>query len=523
MAIDTEPFRYQFVIARANDAIIGDGSESLGGWVVNTGAALTTSRLIDANGRLHGILLGLAVDDKGQLITGDWTGAPDPDLGWQAVTDWIEGLTGRYGLLIRREGAMRFYTDPFGTIGAVHDPETRRLASSLALCLTRPIAVLPGYDHAAVAEGKALYTLFDTRDTTARRLNPNCFLDLDRFVEIRFWPRPSSIALHQGDLVQTYDCLARRTRAVFAALNARHRVWLPLSGGQDSRLLLAMAGDEARNIDRAFTHISNYANRIDAEIASQLARAAGVDHEVHDRRQHRTNHAVAAADEKTFRQALGFPMPAWREIGNGLHRRLPLDAVILRGHGTDLLRAVFSFRIGRRARRNTAWQLRRLRPGAPSATVDPGGQRRFQKRYEAWRTALPDWAEKNSSDLMFQEIYFSSTIGCTFPAYWRAFMMSPFCGRRQIGMSMAIDEALRRTSAPVFDIVYRMNPALHDVPFDFENRGPIAQAKIDRIADPKINAQITQARRAATRERAAGLAAGTHSETVNSPNGAGPG
>lgn len=110
--------------------------------------------------------------------------------------------------------------------------------------------------------------------------------------------------------------------------------------------------------------------------------------------------------------------------------------------------------------------------------------------------ALPDHARINSTDLMFLEMYYSSTIGCTFPAYYRNFFMSPFNGRAEIGRVMAIDEAYRRESNTVNDLIHRFAPVLDDVPFDYEVR-----PKLDRINDPEAVKEMTRSRREALQDR----------------------
>ncbi|NEX45141.1 hypothetical protein [Pseudotabrizicola algicola] len=465
-------FRYQYRISRQSEKMQPATAppsrrQLLGGWTLELGSDLPLARLVRKDGSVFGLLFGIAVEERGALLTGVVKTAPDPAKGWDAVEQWVEGISGRFGVLMADGRETRFYCDPCGMIGAVYDPVARRLAASLALCLDRPVEDRDDYDHSAVAERGGVYTLFDTRDKTARRLNPSCYLSLETFTETRFWPRPDSIALVGGDLEHTYDAITAQTRAVMSAVAKAHRTWIALSGGQDSRLLLAMAGPAARYIESSFTHISNFMGRIDASIAQRMAEGVGIPHETHDRRAHKVSKAITQEDEATFLRAVGFPMRPPREISNGLNRLLPDGVVVFRGHQTDILRAVLADKIGSKARRRTHWQIKRLLP-VPRDEFDATVHQRFHDRYEAWRRALPAYAEANSTDLMFLEIYYSSTIGCSFPGCSGNFFMSPFNGRRQIGHAMAIDETYRKASYSVFDLIARSNPVLEGIPFDFE-------------------------------------------------------
>ncbi|MBN2630582.1 MAG: hypothetical protein JXR75_08590 [Rhodobacteraceae bacterium] len=498
-------FRYQYRISERTPTPTTSGGadqrvETIDGWTIELGVGLPLARLRRETGKPMGLVFGIAVDGNGALIAGEDYGAPDPCDGWDAVERWIEGINGRFGSVLSDGKEVRFYSDASGMIGAVYDPKTRRLASSLALCLDRPVQDRDDYDHAAVAERGALYTTLDTRDKAARRMNPSCYLSLNDFTETRFWPRLGSIKLVDEDLSKTYDWLAKRTQTVMSTIAQAHRTWLALSGGQDSRLLLALAGPAVQNLERSFTHVSNFMGRIDASIAARMAAQVGLDHEIHDRRRHKAVPEQVRKDEEAFLRSLGFPMRPSREISNGLIRRLPDGVVVFRGHQTDILRAVFSDKIGAKARRRTQWQIKRLMP-VPRTEFDTSAFERFQGRYEAWRQALPPFAEANSTDLMFLEIYYSSTIGCSFPAMSRVFYMSPFNGRRQIGHAMAIDEAYRKSGFAVFDLIARCNPGLADIPFDFE-LGPDL-AKLD---DADHVSQAVQPRRASTQQRLARIA-----------------
>ncbi|KEP69545.1 hypothetical protein DL1_03615 [Thioclava dalianensis] len=491
----------QFLICDTKRPDFPDADVTFGRWSLYLGQSLSVARLLNPDRSTFGYVFGIAVDSDGEFLEGGYHDAPSPErAGWPAFEQWIESLTGRWGALVTDQGATRFYTDPSGSIGAVYDRNSRSLAASLGLCLTREVVDHPDYDHSAVEERGGRYTLFDTRDATARRMNPNCYLDLSDFSETRYWPRPESIALHNGRLADSYDLLQERTEKVMTAIAHRRRAWLPLTGGQDSRLLLAMAGRALEKIESGFAHVSNYANRRDAAIGERLAARMGFAFERHDYRDHKTKKRRAEVDVANFHAGLGFPMKAPSELDNGLHLKLPAGAVIFRGHQTGLLRAVFSERIGAQARRRLPWQVRRLL-AVPRPEFDSSVHRRFRGRYWAWLNALPPCAEANSTDLMMLEIFYPSSVGAIFPAWQRTFLMSPFNGRQQLGIVLAMDEEYRRGSHPVHDIVERFAPQLNDIPFDYE-----LPAKLGTLYDPDHMAQVTQARREATSERAWTLA-----------------
>lgn len=69
---------------------------------------------------------------------------------------------------------------------------------------------------------------------------------------------------------------------------------------------------------------------------------------------------------------------------------------------------------------------------------------------------------------MFAEIYYSSSLGVTFPAMTRNFYLSPFNSRQLIGLALAIDDEYRHQSKAVDDMLLRLSPELAAVPIDYE-------------------------------------------------------
>ncbi|GKT32044.1 hypothetical protein ADUPG1_006312, partial [Aduncisulcus paluster] len=202
--------------------------------------------------------------------------------------------------------------------------------------------------------------------------------------------------------------------------------------------------------------------------------------------------------EAEFHAALGFKKKLTRDVAHGLHECLEDGMVILRGHQTDLLRAVFIDKLGEEGRNKLRWQVKRLLI-VPGKAFDRKTYKTFLPEYKNWVETLPENAAKRQVDLMFLEIYYSSTIGLIFPALTRNFFMSPFNSRHLISLSLSIEEGYRKNSFAVNDIIFQIDPELHDVPFDYEFGG----ADLGRIDDEQAMAELTAARRKASERRAA--------------------
>ncbi|SMP35712.1 hypothetical protein SAMN06265373_1124 [Shimia sagamensis] len=475
------------------------------------GDELPMAFLLDKSGVLFAVFLGIGVDVEG-LVEGDHhvkTLSVDQDSFFTDFESWLIDVAGRYTILVSARGETRAYTDPVGMNGMVYDPSSRQIASSTLLCLNRPIEDHPSYDHSVVEQGQGKYTLFHTRDAKVRRCNPNCYIDLGDFSEHRFWPRHETFETTDSNLA-IYENLTSMTRHVIRNINAKYKTALPMSGGQDSRLLAVLAGSEIHNFDQIFTHIHNYASRIDATIASEIAKFLQVDISISDKRTTKVSKLKARQEQAEFQVAAGLITPQNREVELGLHHNVLEGAVVMRGHQTDLLRAVFIDRLGPKSRKNLKWQVKRLLIVPPREFSDEI-YHRFLPEYEAWLDTLPETARERSVDFMFLEIYYSSTLGVTFPALTHNFFMSPFNSRRLIALSLSLDETYRRKSHVVNDMLLMGNPALHSIPFDYEFGGG---RDLAQILDGAEMDEITAERRQSSYARMADLRATAEPSTT---------
>ncbi len=493
-------FKWQYLLTKNPDSEMPMVSHSIGEWTVMTGAKLPIAFLEDRAGVLLAIFLGVGVDNIGLIEGTHQVKSLDSNSNtfFNDFETWLKDVAGRYTILVAARGSTRAYTDPVGMNGMVYDQSSHQVASSTLLCLDRQIVDHPSYDHNLVERGDGKYSLFHTRDANVRRCNPNSYINLDDFTEHRFWPKDESFKSSEFDVFEIYDQLITTTQHVIRNINAKYKTALPLSGGQDSRLLAALAGTEIHSFDQVFTHIHNYASRIDATIASEIARYLQLEHSVFDKRRIKFSRAEADLEQQEYQVATGMVMPQNREVTLGLHRSVIEDAVVMRGHQTDLLRAVFIDRLGKKSRKNFRWQMKRLLLVPPREFTDDV-YLKFLPEYEAWYDTLPETARQRSVDFMFLEIYYSSTLGASFPALTHNFFMSPFNSRRLIELSLSIDEKYRRNGYAVNDILLQANPALLSIPFDHEFGGARGLDSIRNIVEMD---RITHDRRLRTISRA---------------------
>lgn len=472
-----ERFRYQYVISPTAESIDGFNEYEAGTLKIYTGPGLPVHELQDSNGAKVGYVLGIAVGMQAER-TPEALKLPfkkGSKLFWDHFEKLLVEAAGRYAFVVQAVDQSRLYTDPVGMIGAVYNPEDGFVASSTLLAIKRPLRPHPKYDFDVIRDLGGKLSLFHTADEGVHRLNPNHYLDLETLSSERFWPCDETFTPEPEDPTETYREIIETAHANIGAIAQDYPCSLAVSGGMDSRLLLAFAGDHLGKIKQFYTHINNYATRRDATIGAELCRVSDVTHEVHDKRQYGMSRKDIRLTVRAFEIAYGAPASPPREYLNGVIEGVPEGNVVLRGHQTDLLRAVYVFR-PEAEWRDPDWQIERLLI-VPRAHFNQDVADRFREEFMAWQNSLPASAMTKAADFMFLEVYYNATVGATFPALWRNFYMSPYNSRRLITLSLRFSEKRRRASEPVFELIEMMNTDLSKVPFDFEAPASLSETK----------------------------------------------
>ena len=491
-----DKFRYQYVISRSTEVIDGFQEHRLGDLKLYSGKELPIRELMDVSGSKVGYLLGIAVGMNAPETPNTLTLPFEKSVKdfWTRFENWLDDAAGRYAFVVNPSDGPRLYTDPVGMIGAVYNSEDGYVASSPMLAIKRPLRPNPKFDFDVIRNRAGKLTLFHTADEDVKRLNPSYYLDLNTLEPSRFWPRNVSFKPEPENPIDIYEEIITTARANIGAIAKDYRCSLPVSGGMDSRLLLAFAGPHLDKIDQFYTHINNYSTRRDAAIAQELCNLCKVEHDVHDRRHFGIGPREVRLNQRAHELTYGAPASPPVEYRNGVIKGVPDGNVILRGHQTDLLRAVYVFR-PQPEWRDPDWQIERLLV-VPRADFNSTIADRFRDDFVAWQSTLPDTAMDKAADFMFLEVYSNSSIGASFPALWRNFYMSPYNSRRLITLSLQFSEKRRRASEPVFELIEMMNKDFSRVPFDSE-----APPSLDDKQEWSVGAKSTLKRRERTVEK----------------------
>lgn len=249
-----------------------------GDWRVFRAPGVPVIRLKASDGNEAGLIVGWAVR-QGRLLVDGETVALDPGETAEAA---LHETCGRCVLLYWREGAVRLRLDAGGLLPAVFAPGLGAVAST--------VTVLDATGHLpADAEVQEVFDFPNRRGFLpfgltgrigAERLLPHHELHLERMEAQRIWPQGKIPRIDPSDEAALQDAveeIARRVReAALAIIDSHETATLFLSGGHDSRMVLAACRDRR---DRLACQTIGPAGSQEVFVARQVARYAGVRHE----------------------------------------------------------------------------------------------------------------------------------------------------------------------------------------------------------------------------------------------------
>ena len=257
-------------------------SRTVGNWYLRSHPTLPVIELHDSDAHEVGWLLGYPIDggdtilrDGSRLQAGTSRGA----------TRILDELGGRWVAVLARGAVQAVVPDAGGTMASVYCPRERIVASTPNL-----VPYLDGLDdnipliQTMTTTAPFGYLLGLTPRHGVRRLLPNHTLSLSSFETHRTWPMGD--VGFDPDIDGQLERIQRGLRRTLLAASENAPCALPLTGGYDSRMLLACAWDMPEPpfvythemLDASLT--PDPASRRDVRIAARVAQAAGIDHHV---------------------------------------------------------------------------------------------------------------------------------------------------------------------------------------------------------------------------------------------------
>ena len=443
----------------------GFKSSVIDGYVIQTGKDLNICPLTDKSGRVIGCFIGIAADHDGRLINGDPVAALDAmnsDF-WQSFVIWLRHVAGRYAVVVTALGETRYYCDAVGMIGACHSTETGRIATSPLLCIDREIRFNPILDREAIEKGSAIDGLLMTEDEEVKRLNPSFFIRLLDHSQERFWPLSELFEANEDQYFGIYSEMIDAESKIIKALTDAHPTALALSGGNDSRILFALAKKARANFKLVFTNVNNYSGRRDGRSAHLVSEAMGCKHEVFLRNKKRDEAHVRYQVEE-FRIAAGTIGPCAIEVANGLVNRVPDNLVVFRGHQTNHMRGQYLQNASKDKWLRVPWQIKMMGL-LPRPVLNLRGAKRFYPVFAEIVAKQSDNANLRRAEITFLETLVSSALGRLFSGMTRSFFLSPFNSRKLIELSLSFDTEYRVKNMTTRDLIHIAEPKMSMIPY----------------------------------------------------------
>lgn len=469
-----ETFLGQFVISESAVACPDNWrSERLGSWIIRCCPSLRCIRLLDPLGEHVGLILGIALTESGQPLPPVHS-VSSASLGH--LEGFVEGLAGRFLAIILTGSITRLYVDPSCGLVPFYAPETRRVAASVPLCVDRPLLdhpTLPLKHHHETA--RTYYLFGDTADAGVRRMLANHYLDLQTFETRRHWPREDDDFAAPEDPEAVLDAIMQRLRARIEGLVRNFRCGLPITGGGDSRILLAAASDVLPQVKAFFVYVNNWASAMDALVATSIAQRINVPLQVISATAPRVQggfghddlERIAQMHElRTSFQNRPTPRRLYAEVS------IPDVEVVLRGGLVEMSRSNKW-----KPRWGPFTPERGLRALAHPFGMDDDFAKAQLPRYRAWLETLPQNARERAVDIGHCELWLPSMGNTTYAAYVPRFFLNPFNDRQILRSCSSLSYEYRRSGKPQTYLMERYMPELKGVPY----KGTTLNRSIEKV------------------------------------------
>lgn len=448
----------QFVLSQ-DTALAPDGWDVRNrcGWTLAT-CRLPVLDVVDRHGRRMGWALGHLVDD-GVLTRGPLRlDTDDLDrVDWVVVDALLERLAGRFVLVLLPASEPTVLLDAYGSLAAVHDPSRRAVASVPALLgrgADRVLAETTGFPDTCSWLPFGL-----TLSSGVHRLQANQSLDLRSWTTRRRWSPPLPGA--DADALAGAEAILSGLRCTIEAVAREHPVNLSLTGGRDSRVVLAAA----RGVLERATFFTLGADTYDTHLADRLAARHGL------------RHLVLPPEETSPEEMDSWLTVTGHAIGGELWRvhaslaRLDPAAALLPGTAGEVGRA-HTHRPGDPEDGQVTPEVLLQRLRVPQLPI-------FLDGAERWLSDLPNLPFATVLELAYIEQRLSCWAG---PGHYgnrtSAFELSPFASRALFSRALSLPLGYRRREQLSDDVIRMAWPELAKLPF---NRLPGARGAVEAI------------------------------------------
>ena len=421
--------------------------------------------------RRYGLILGYAVTGEPDSNAPELPGQSTAQEFWGHVERLVYRLAGKYVVVCWHEGAIRVYGDATMALPVRFAADEMIIGSTVNLCLSRERIENTFISDNDIINSRASYAFGHTCDEKIKSLRVGHYLALSDWSETRFWPKLGDF--EEAPLSETgriVDQMATRLRRIVHRFIERYDCDLPLTGGNDSRNILAAADGKLDQVRQFTTYNFHRPSRFDTIVARKLAALRGVELTVHNdvkevrirgrrRGLRRYQHATSGMGQ-TFSE-FGDSIQSMEFVCD-LKTTTVKDVVVLKGNVMEALRGAHWKRAQRHVAPNLPFHLKRCL-FVPHKNFTPEFVEKWMPPYLTWREALPEDARDAAVDMGFIE-HILPKWGSTYIGYGARVYLNPFNDRQLLSMCSNLNLQHRKNNGANQDVLTALAPDLVDVP-----------------------------------------------------------
>ena len=481
-----EAFRHQYVLSKRQLDLDEFTQLRLGAFHLYHSPDLPVTVMSAEDGTRLGYILGYAITREGILLRNEVRlgGVASGHAKLDVIDGRVSEFSGRFVVVLstgpETQKQSRLYIDPIGALGAMYDAGSGIVASSLLLALNRDLDPHPVFEIPKSVTGMPEFagllpepisqsgihtTSFgQSFDCRVNQLLTNHALDLESFRQIRMPVAPPDPRL--GEPETAAKIILSRLNRNLSAISKQKTGYLAISGGQDSRMVMAAAprGFSARF--PFYSYSDNWITGVDLHLAQALAQI-GEERFIGQAKPDGTDGSYFPRAKRSHyfqkRCAISNGLKGtgdawWRR---GYFRKLEAGSFWLRGNALEVVTArLWTPTVDAPDRKAIRHALRRL----GLVSKDRTAAEHMLQELAAWRETLPDHAQRVFHDFWYQELFLSHSQG-GFLGYNDLIYFPPASDSAIFAAARAVDPSLRRTNV-LYDAVIQQagKPELAQIP-----------------------------------------------------------
>lgn len=241
-------------------------------WTLASHPSLPVTNIVNKDNVDIGWMLGFFVSAEGEYLPDKIIFSFSEKITEEHIENNLYKFGGRFVCIIISDYVERVYLDPSGSFSTVFSISRQEVASTSGF-LSDDL----DYDllkMLAMPNSGLYYPFGFTAHRNINRLLPNYFLNLKNFETVRHWPLPGQIKnLEIEDVV---PLIAKIISQNIEGVIKKNKVCIPLTGGRDSRMLLACAKDFYSEIE--FITVRSHQENSDTHIVNILKSKFNLNH-----------------------------------------------------------------------------------------------------------------------------------------------------------------------------------------------------------------------------------------------------